>query len=80
MPTLFYLFGYRFFFWSNEHDPIHVHVSKGDAEAKYNIYGPELVYTHGFKKNELRMIESIIEENQEVIEQRWKENFGKNTK
>ena len=63
MPTLFYLFGYRFFFWSNEHDPIHIHVSKGDAEAKYNIYGSEMVYNHGFKKNELRMIESIIEEN-----------------
>lgn len=80
MPTLFYLFGYRFFFWSNEHDPVHVHVSKGDAEAKYNIYGPELVYNHGFKKNELRMIESIIEENQEVIELRWKENFENKTK
>ena len=78
MPTLFYLLGFRFFFWSNEHKPIHVHISKGDAEAKYNIHGPEIVYNHGFKRNELRMIESIIQENQEVIELRWKEIFENN--
>ncbi len=80
MPTLFYLFGYRFFFWSNEHEPIHVHISKGEAEAKYNIYGPELIYNHGFKKNELRMIESIIEENSGIIVQRWNEIFKKSNK
>ncbi|MBP2690642.1 MAG: DUF4160 domain-containing protein, partial [Muribaculaceae bacterium] len=28
MPTLFILFGFRFFFWSYEHEPIHVHISK----------------------------------------------------
>lgn len=50
MPTLFILFGFRFFFWSNEHDPIHVHISKGDAEAKYNIESLELVENYGFKK------------------------------
>lgn len=65
MPTLFILFGFRFFFWSNEHDPIHVHISKGDAEAKYNVVTLELVENFGFKKNELRMIESIIEENKD---------------
>lgn len=48
-----------------------------DSEAKYDIYGPELIYNHGFKKNELRMIESIIEENREIIEQRWREIFKK---
>ncbi len=77
MPTLFILFGYRFFFWSNEHDPIHVHISKGDAEAKYNVVTLGLVENHGFKRNELRMIESIIEENKEIIIGRWNEYFKK---
>lgn len=75
MPTLFILFGFRFFFWSNEHDPIHVHISKGDSEAKYNVVTLELVENFGFKKNELRMIESIIEENKEIIIDRWHEYF-----
>ena len=67
MPTLFYLFGYRFFFWSNDHEPIHVHVSKGNSEAKFNVIDVELIDNYGFKKNELRLIESLIEENKEVI-------------
>ena len=69
--------GYKFFFWSNEHAPIHVHISKGDSEAKYNVETLELVENFGFKKNELRMIESIIEENKEIIIERWNEYFKK---
>lgn len=77
MPTLFYLLGYRFYFWSNDHEPIHVHVSKGDSEAKFNVIDVELIDNYGFKKNELRLIESLIEENKEVIIARWKEYFKK---
>lgn len=77
MPTLFILFGFRFFFWSNEHNPIHIHISKGDAEAKYNIESLELVENYGFKKSELRLIESILEENKEIIIDRWHEYFRK---
>lgn len=75
MPTLFILFGFRFFFWSNEHQPIHVHISKGECEARYCIEPLELTENYGFKKNELRMIESILEENKEIIIERWNEYF-----
>lgn len=77
MPTLFILFGYRFFFWSNEHEPIHVHISKGGSEAKYNILDLELVENFGFKRNELRMIESLLEENREILIERWNDTFKK---
>lgn len=48
MPTLFELFGLRFFFFSEDHAPIHVHVVKGDDDAKIALR-PEirLVYNHG---------------------------------
>lgn len=39
MPTIFTENGYRFFFYSNDHDPIHVHVRKGDGEAMFNVEG-----------------------------------------
>lgn len=38
MPVVFRRDGFRFFFYSNEGDPrepIHVHVRKGDADAKF---------------------------------------------
>jgi hypothetical protein len=34
MPTIFEIFGLRFFFFSGEHTLIHVHVVKGDDDAK----------------------------------------------
>lgn len=37
MPTLLRLFGLRFFFWSREHKPIHVHVESADGIAKFEI-------------------------------------------
>ena len=34
MPTLFELYGYKIFFWSNENnEPVHVHVCKGKPTA-----------------------------------------------
>ena len=29
--------GFRFFFYSNEHRPIHVHVRKGGGEAVFEV-------------------------------------------
>lgn len=37
MPEIFRMFGLRFFFWSREHEPIHVHVENGDGDAKFDI-------------------------------------------
>lgn len=77
MPTVFILFGFIFKFYSDDHEPIHVHIEKDGHEAKYNVV-PEVeqVYNHGFKKSEIKMIESVIEENVEVIIDRWKTYFG----
>ncbi|MBV8847137.1 MAG: DUF4160 domain-containing protein [Bryobacterales bacterium] len=39
MPTVLYVKGWRFHFYSNEgNEPMHVHAIKGDAECKYWLY------------------------------------------
>jgi hypothetical protein len=39
MPTILYVNGWRFHFYSNEgNEPMHVHATKGDAECKYWLY------------------------------------------
>ncbi len=78
MPTVFTLLGYRFWFYANDHTPIHIHVMKGGAQAKYDLFPVTLVYNKGFKSSELKMIESIIEENEEVIAQHWNTFFNNN--
>lgn len=75
MPTLFILFGYRFFFWSNDHEPVHVHVNKGDCDARFSVDPVEITENYGFKSSELKMIESLIEENKEIIIERWNDFF-----
>lgn len=77
MPTVFIFFGFRFMFYSDDHEPIHIHVIKDGHEAKYNINPLEMVYNHGFKKNEIALIESIIMENEEIIASRWRNFFNK---
>ena len=76
MPELFRFFGIRFFFFSNEHLPIHVHIENADGKAKFELFPLQLVENTGMKNKDLKLAESIIEENREVIEARWKEYFG----
>lgn len=37
MPKIFEYFGFVFFFYSNEHEPIHVHVLKGEMDLVLDI-------------------------------------------
>ena len=37
MPKIFEYFGFIFFFYSNEHEPIHVHVIKADQESVFEL-------------------------------------------
>lgn len=38
MPKIFEYLGILIFFYSNEHDPIHVHAKKGEYESKAEFY------------------------------------------
>ncbi|MFT4176526.1 MAG: DUF4160 domain-containing protein [Luteolibacter sp.] len=37
MPTVFCEDGFRFFFYSNDHKPIHVHVRYQGGEAVFDV-------------------------------------------
>lgn len=77
MPTVFILFGFIFKFYSNDHEPLHIHVIKGGRKAKFTLFPVELVENIGFKPAEIKLVESIIEENQEVIAEHWNRFFNK---
>ncbi|MDR3266415.1 MAG: DUF4160 domain-containing protein [Tannerella sp.] len=76
MPTILNLFGLRFFFYLKDHEPVHIHVENGDGEAKFEIETDlKLVYNHGLKQKDIRLAESIIEENKENFINEWKKRF-----
>ena len=76
MPTLFELFGMRFFFHSLEHLPIHVHVENGDGRAKINVKTFEIVENQGIKPKDLKKAIQIVKIYQEDIIEKWTEYHG----
>ena len=39
MPTALNKDGYRFYFYANDHEPMHMHVRYGSGVAKFDIAG-----------------------------------------
>jgi hypothetical protein len=77
MPRVFEKEGYRFFFYSNEHDPAHVHVMKGDGEAVFSLGPPvEVQESAGMKVRELARAVELAEENRGLILRIWDEHHG----
>ena len=77
IPTLLILFGLRFYFYTRDHEPIHIHVKSSDGEAKFEIEEDlRLVYNNGLKPKDVKLAESILEENKENFIKEWKRFFG----
>ena len=68
----------RFYFYSREHEPIHVHVKNTDGKAKFDILpeGVKLVYNQGMKNKDIKCAEMVLEENKELAISKWNEYFG----
>ncbi|MCQ2064525.1 MAG: DUF4160 domain-containing protein [Bacteroidaceae bacterium] len=77
MPEIFRFFGYSFFFYSREHEP--VHVEGKDGYAVYDLVGDVFVLREkqGIKSNDQRKIEAVISDNRDIIIKRWMEHFEK---
>lgn len=80
MPELLRLFGLRFLFFANDHEPLHVHVAKGKGKitaiAKFTLDPVKLVENQGLSASELKMAEAVIEENKDLFAERWNEFFN----
>jgi hypothetical protein len=76
MPTIFEQDGYRFFFYSNDHEPIHVHVRRGDGEAVFTVADEvALRESSGLKVQELARAQQLAEQNKRLIVERWYEHL-----
>ena len=82
MPEILRMFGMRFFFYSREHEPIHVHVKSADGKAKFDILpeGIVLVKNEGLKPKDIKAAEMVLEENKELAIEKWNEYFGGSVK
>ena len=82
MPTVLYIFGWRFFFYSNEgSEPIHIHAEKGDMECKFWFLVDDVeikeAFSHNLTPSALREVKKIIYQHFDIIVEAWNEYFKK---
>jgi hypothetical protein len=67
-PTLFREKGYRFYSLSNEEERIHIHITRGEGEAKFWIEPiVSLAVYHGFNPKKLKEIQRSVEDHKDEI-------------
>ena len=76
MPTILRAKGYRFFFYVNDHSPMHIHIEKGDGTAKFYLSPPEFVKSRRLKASEIVEIRKLVYENLELFKTKWDEYFS----
>lgn len=78
MPQIFTRDGFRFFFYSNDHEPLHVHVQKGSGEAVF-VIGEEVILreSSGLKTKEIAAAEELAEQHKALIIRKWHDYFDR---
>ena len=79
MPEIFRFFGFSFFFYSREHEPIHVHVEGNGGYAIFDLIDNQFVLREKakIKASDFKKIKSVVDENADIIINRWNEHFNK---
>ncbi len=77
MPTVLFIFGIRFFFYPNDHEPIHVHVQYQGAFAKIQLV-PEIsvIESCGLKPQTLKKALEAVNFYKDDIIAEWHKVFG----
>lgn len=68
--------GFRFFFFSDEHTPVHIHVEKGDGYMRVELETLKVTNRQNFTKSDERKIMVIIQEHQNELIGAWNEYFN----
>ena len=77
MPEIFWIAGFRFFFFSREgREPRHVHVEQAERYAKFWLEPIQLAESSGFRGAELRELHSLVAQNRDKFILAWNEHFG----
>lgn len=79
MPTLLTIFGLRFWFYSDDHPPIHVHVENSDGRAKIDLEPVvKLVKNEGMKPKDLKRVQDLCEAYKEEFIEKWHKHIDNN--
>lgn len=76
-PAIYRERGFKFFFFSNEEERMHVHIVGQTGEAKFWIEPQiELATKYKLSNKELLKLEQSVKDHQYEIRTAWKKHFG----
>lgn len=76
MPTIVIINGFRFFFVALDRgEPVHIHIEKNEAYAKFWLKPIRLARSKGFRPHELSKLRVIIEKQEQIFVSKWHEFF-----
>lgn len=74
MPTLLVKNGFKFFFFANEHEPKHIHVTRAGDFAKIELKTLKIT-NNCLKSRDLKKALEITQEHRLEFERKWDEYF-----
>ena len=75
MPTVYRKNGYRFFFFSDEHLPRHIHIEKGDSYVRIELETLNVTDSYKISSKEISKLKKLMEENRKMFKEVWDEYF-----
>jgi len=77
MPTIRIIGPYRFHFYSSDGaEPMHVHVERDAATAKFCLTPVRLERSHDFSRAELARLQKLVERHLVEFRKKWHDYFG----
>ena len=76
MPTILTIYGFRFFFYSNEESRMHVHVEAQGREIKIWLDTLEVAQNNGVPQHDVTRILKLVRSYEKVIKKAWISHFG----
>lgn len=79
MPEIYRIFGFKIRFYSDDHEPIHVHIVGHDGVARFELQGEKfvLMQSEKIKVSDLNRLQKSVNENADIIIDRWHEYFDR---
>jgi hypothetical protein len=75
LPTILKIDGFRFFFFSNEHSPEHIHIEKGDTYARIELESLKVTDSYNLDSKDLKKLVALVKKNREKLQGDWNEYF-----
>jgi len=76
VPTVLRQDGFTFMIYNRDHEPMHVHVFKAEAEIVIDLEGPSIRDNWGMSKKDARKAFDVVAAHQQFLIGEWKRING----